>query len=134
MGYGLGGEMRQEREGTKPDKPENLSRPAGVLVPRPPAPTAAPGAKEWRLKPLCSCDPVCEDFGGEGGVREIEARDLVRRALRNVRPRRYPKCPRWAAVSDAFGLGSTYSIELCRNFDLNPHEEIGGGPEAGSEL
>lgn len=31
-----------------------------------------------------------------------------------------------AAVSDSFGLGSTYSIELCRNFDLDPDEKIGG--------
>src|SRR5258706_6721009 len=43
---GLGGEMRQEREGTKPDKPANLSRPAGVQVPPPPTSTAAPGTKD----------------------------------------------------------------------------------------
>lgn len=68
---------------------------------------------------------VCApDFGGEGGVREIGARDLVLRALRNLRPR--DRRERWSAVSYGFGLGSTYSIELCRNFGLDPHEKIGG--------
>ena len=57
------------------------------------------------------------------GVREIAASGLVLRALRNLRPR--VACPRWAAVSDGFGLGSTYSQELCRNFGLDPNEQIG---------
>jgi hypothetical protein len=87
----------------------------------------------WHGDLVCPTKPVephpagAPNFSGEGGVREITARELVLRALRNVRPRRaWQKLPRWAAVSDSFGLGSTYSIELCRNFDLDPDEKIGG--------
>ena len=84
-------------------------------------------AWERHVDSLCPIPPgtrVRADFDDEGGVREITARQLVLRALRNARPIRPGKVPRWAAVSDSFGLGSTYSIELCRNFDLNPHEQI----------
>lgn len=65
------------------------------------------------------------------GVREIPARDLVLRALRNMRPTE-PR-PRWSWVEERFGLGSTYSIELCRNFGLDPHEKIGSFPDPEEE-
>ena len=50
--------------------------------------------------------------------------DLVLRALRNARPKDRGSCVRWAAVSDTFGLGCTYSIHLCRKFDLDPEEQV----------
>ncbi len=50
--------------------------------------------------------------------------DLVERVLMNV-GRRRRKLPRWAHVSDAFAMGSTYSRELCRAFGMDPDEEIG---------
>jgi hypothetical protein len=61
----------------------------------------------------------------EAGVRDITARDLVLRALRNLPNRSADRRERWSAVSWAFGLGSTYSHELCRNFGLDPNEQIG---------
>jgi len=64
-------------------------------------------------------------------LRELTGRDVVLRALRNLRPR--VACPRWAAVSDGFGLGSTYSQELCRNFGLDPNEQIGPAREDGHD-
>jgi len=70
----------------------------------------------WALEKVLSGGWYCM-------VREISGRDLVLRALRNLRPR--VACPLWAAVSDGFGLGSTYSQELCRNFGLDPNEQIG---------
>jgi hypothetical protein len=120
----------------------------GVPMPESSMPTAAPGAIVLPSRgEMCTCSlhigihafweelcvnprrlPPPED---PSGVREIPARDLVKRALMNVptvwtRDRR----ERWSAVSYAFGLGSTYSIELCRNFGLDPHEQIGEDPTA----
>lgn len=57
----------------------------------------------------------------ERTVASIPDDDLLRRVVRHVvrsRPRR--KEFAWAAVSDAFGLGSTYSAQLCRRFGLDP--------------
>jgi len=53
---------------------------------------------------------------------------LVERAVRNARPRKPGKSPRWAAVRDAFGLGSTYSINLCTAHNVAAFEEV-SGPE-----
>ncbi len=50
---------------------------------------------------------------------------LVRRALNNARSRDPGQCLRWVAVMDTFALGSTYSMHLCRKFDLDPHEMVG---------
>lgn len=61
-----------------------------------------------------------EDFDLEG---------LVRRAVRNARPRAIGDSePRWASVGDAFALGSTMATALCRHFELDPHESL-TGPE-----
>jgi hypothetical protein len=57
---------------------------------------------------------------------ELSYADLVRRAVMNARSRLNGDHPRWACVSDSFGLGSTYSIELCKLFNLDPHEIISG--------
>ena len=53
------------------------------------------------------------------------AEEMVVRAIRNAWPRKCGKVPRWAAVVDVFGLGSTYAMLLCRGFGLDPHEQIG---------
>jgi hypothetical protein len=45
---------------------------------------------------------------------------LVERAVRNARPKR--GVPKWSAVADTFGLGSTYSILLCRRFGIDPEK------------
>lgn len=51
---------------------------------------------------------------------------LILRAIRNARPKTLGECERWVAVGDTFALGSTYAIELCRLYDVDPHEKIGG--------
>lgn len=58
-------------------------------------------------------------------VADISDDDLMRRAVANCRPRRSRGFqPRWVGVSDTFGLGSTYSHQLCRRFGLNPDEKV----------
>lgn len=57
----------------------------------------------------------------ERSVADIPDAELLSRVVRSVarnRPRR--KEFAWAAVSEAFGLGSTYSMQLCRRFGLDP--------------
>lgn len=57
----------------------------------------------------------------ERTVASISDADLLRRVVRHVahnRPRR--KEFAWSAVSEAFGLGSTYSMQLLRRFGLDP--------------
>jgi hypothetical protein len=56
-------------------------------------------------------------------VNDISDAELLERAVRAARPSR--KSPRWTAVSDTFCLGSTYSMQLCRRFGLDPDETIG---------
>ena len=54
---------------------------------------------------------VCDDF------------ELVDRALRNLRPRP-GEYPRWASVTQGFGLGSTAAKELCVKHGLDPEEML----------
>lgn len=54
-------------------------------------------------------------------VSSIPDDELLRRVVRHVarnRPRRRGFA--WAAVSEAFALGSTFSAQLCRRFGLDP--------------
>lgn len=63
-----------------------------------------------------------------GTVADIPDAVLVRRAVMNaavqIKQVRGAKKLRWVAVMDAFGLGSTYAIRLCRRFGLDPDEEL----------
>jgi hypothetical protein len=62
-----------------------------------------------------------------GSVRDIGLDTLVRRAVRSARCREYRRGtehPRWVAVMDAFGLGSTYARELCVLCDVDPDETV----------
>jgi hypothetical protein len=54
-----------------------------------------------------------------GTVADISDEDLLRRALRYVAPRARRQ-PAWARISDVFGLGSTYSHQLCSRFGIDP--------------
>ncbi len=80
--------------------------------------------------PICLQDERCPSrriTAPERTVASIPDAELLRRVVRSVarnRPRR--KEFAWAAVSEAFGLGSTYSMQLCRRFGLDP----GTGAEA----
>jgi hypothetical protein len=60
-------------------------------------------------------------------VTDIPDETLLGRAVVSARKRsarKGEKHPRWAAVMDAFQLGSTYAGELCRRFGLDPNEEV----------
>jgi hypothetical protein len=59
-------------------------------------------------------------------LHEISAADLVERAVRNARPRGPRAMPRWACIKEAFGLGRTYSADLCWQHGLDPDESIPG--------
>ena len=57
----------------------------------------------------------------ERSVADIPDAELLRRAVESAvrrRPRRQEFA--WDAVSEAFGLGSTYSAQLLRRFGLDP--------------
>lgn len=60
-------------------------------------------------------------------VDDIPDTKLLERAVRNARSRSCRKGEkhwRWVAVQDAFGLGATYSHQLCRRFGLDPEEYV----------
>lgn len=61
-----------------------------------------------------------------GTVADIPDAQLVERAVRNCRRQTMHgrKELRWGRVSERFALGSTYSIQLCRRFNLDPHEYV----------
>ena len=51
--------------------------------------------------------------------------ELVRRAIHSSgTPSARAQTPRWAAVMMTFGLGSTYSAELCVRFGFDPDESV----------
>lgn len=60
-------------------------------------------------------------------VSDIPDAELLKRAVSSARDRKFPKGakhPRWVAVMDCFGLGSTFSHQLCRRFGLEPTELV----------
>lgn len=60
-----------------------------------------------------------------GDVSDISDEELVRRAVRNAWPKDRVRVPRWSAVGEVFALGSTYSTQLCRRFDVDPNKLVG---------
>jgi len=58
-------------------------------------------------------------------VNDIMDEDLLGRAVRECRRGRgRQKIILWSKVSDRFALGSTYSMELCRRYGLDPDEMV----------
>jgi hypothetical protein len=60
-------------------------------------------------------------------VDDIPDEKLLERAVRGARSslcRKGEKHRRWVAVMETFGLGSTYSHQLCRRFGLDPDDEV----------
>lgn len=63
----------------------------------------------------------------ERNVAEIPDAVLLGRAVRNARDKHSRKgVPhlRWVAVMDTFALGSTFAMQLCRRFNLDPNEMV----------
>lgn len=61
----------------------------------------------------------------DADVNEIPDADLLGRAVRDCRRGvGRAKLPLWSLVSDRFSLGSTFSIQLCRRYGLNPDEMV----------
>lgn len=75
-------------------------------------------------KPSALPAVACGDLFSQGESYSPMA--MVERAVRNARPHRTYEAPRWVAVMDVFGYGSTTSTELCRLFGLDPHEKVAG--------
>ncbi len=80
---------------------------------------------------VCQLRGTCDHYAAEQlriaaraqerTVADIPDEELLRRVVRSIarnRPRR--KEFAWAAIHEAFGLGSTYSMQLCRRFGLDP--------------
>jgi hypothetical protein len=58
-------------------------------------------------------------------LADITDGELLRRAVRECRRGRgRAKIPLWSKIKDRFALGSGYSMELCRRFDLDPDEMV----------
>jgi hypothetical protein len=70
--------------------------------------------------------PSPETGEAESATPEISDEELVRRAVRNARPRHPAGGVRWHAVVEALAVGSGYAVNLCRRFNLDPNEELPG--------
>lgn len=55
---------------------------------------------------------------------EFTERELLERVMRNIRATTRYRQPRWVLVKDAFGCGSGVANALCREFGLDPDEEL----------
>ena len=61
----------------------------------------------------------------EHTVNDIPDEDLLGRAARECRRGRgRGKVLLWSKVADRFALGSTFSIELCRRYGIDPDEMV----------
>ena len=72
--------------------------------------------KEDRLPPPKPWPPVAMPSDDE----------LLLRAVASARPVRDVRhgVPRWKAVMDTFGLGSTYATALCQRYGLDPDQKV----------
>lgn len=60
-----------------------------------------------------------------GTVADIADSVLLSRAVHNARANHSTGYhPRWVGVMDNFQLGSTYAMQLCRRFGLDPDEKV----------
>ena len=82
--------------------------------------------EQQELCPVPAVEPVATIAELFSQSPEYAPLTMVERAVRNARPHRTSSAPRWVAVRDVFGYGSTTSVALCRRFGLDPHEEVRG--------
>lgn len=59
-------------------------------------------------------------------LHELSDAELVARAVRNARPHGPGEFCRWVVMMETFGLGATYSVDLCRQYGLNPEDKLNG--------
>jgi hypothetical protein len=78
-------------------------------------------SKDAEIRELEKCVRAYRHF-----LHDYPAESLIERAVRGARARVAGPSPRWVAVMDTFGLGSTYAHDLCRKFGLDPDEEVRG--------
>lgn len=57
-------------------------------------------------------------------IDDIQDEVLLRRAVTSARDSVRGKHPRWTGVMARFQLGSTYAMQLCRRYDLDPDEMV----------
>lgn len=55
---------------------------------------------------------------------QFNERDLLERAMRNMKGPSRTGMYRWVLVRDAFGVGSTVAHALCQEFNLDPDEVL----------
>ncbi len=60
----------------------------------------------------------------DDNVSNISDDELLRRAVTTARAKGRGYQPRWVGVMDRFLLGSTYAMQLCRRFGLDPDEKV----------
>lgn len=49
----------------------------------------------------------------------------IRDALRGIGAVADGKAPRWSHVGNLFSVGSTNAMQMCRDNDVDPHEQVG---------
>lgn len=66
----------------------------------------------------------------ERSVNDIPDSELVRRVIRSIACKSSRR-PLWARVMESFGLGSTFSFELCVKHGFNPEQTKYKEPQYG---
>jgi len=120
-------EAREVASGDSPDGQHPAQGLVGAARPGHASP-AAPGTGSTGPKnpDRSAPEPPARVAFTQPSVNEIPDAKLIERAVRNSRPRNPGKSPRWHAVSVVFALGSTFAMELCRKYGVDPHEQIEG--------
>ena len=120
-------EAREVPSGDSPDGQHPAQGLVGAARPGHASP-AAPGTGSTGPKnpDRSAPEPPARVAFTQPSVNEIPDAKLLERAVRNSRPRKPGKSPRWHAVSVVFALGSTFAMELCRKYGVDPHEQIEG--------
>lgn len=57
----------------------------------------------------------------EKTVADIPDSVLLERAIGTIMYHRKSNRPAWAEIKDVFGLGSTFSAQLCKRFGYDPY-------------
>jgi hypothetical protein len=98
-----------------------------ALSPEPETEAVEPEPERAPFEEPGDAEPPSPEAGeAESATPGISDEELVRRAVRNARPRHPAGGVRWHAVVEALAVGSSYAVNLCRRFNLDPNEELPG--------